>query len=144
MITFTIFWWPSSNGIRHKANIWHDTTRVIVLRQRIISSHCAMGGRWWLRSNPGEYRANTGGESHHSASLTRQPTDREYVVYSELQRSFVCSSHIEADIKWPPFYRRHSHMYLLNENWRILIQTSLMFVPKGPLHKKSAFVQLMA
>ena len=32
----------------------------------------------------------------------------------------------------------------LNEIGRILIEISLKFVPKGPIHKNSAFVQVMA
>ena len=35
-------------------------------------------------------------------------------------------------------------MNLMRENYVILIEISLKFVPNGPINNKSAFVQLMA
>ena len=46
--------------------------------------------------------------------------------------------------KWTPFIRRHFKSILLNENVRLLIKISLKFVPKGPINKIPALVQIMA
>ena len=46
--------------------------------------------------------------------------------------------------KCPPFRRRHFPMNFLEWKFRISIQISLKFVPKGPTDNKSALVQVMA
>ena len=52
--------------------------------------------------------------------------------------------HIEAKIKWPPFSTRLIQMHFLNENVWIMINISLMFVPKDPINNIPALFQVMA
>ena len=54
------------------------------------------------------------------------------------------TQHIEAETKWPPFRRRHFQMHFFNENVRISINISSKFVPKVPINKIPALVQIMA
>ena len=41
--------------------------------------------------------------------------------------------------KWPPFRKRHFQIHFFNEKFCISIQTSLKFVPKGPIDNKRAW-----
>ena len=57
---------------------------------------------------------------------------------------FFLFQHIEAKIKWLPFYRQHFQMYFLEWKVWIPIKISLKFVPKGSIKNISALVQIMA
>ena len=49
--------------------------------------------------------------------------------------------HIEAETIWSPFRRRHFKTHFHNETFRISIEISLKFVPKGPINNIPALVQ---
>ena len=61
-----------------------------------------------------------------------------YTIYALL------SYHIEAETKWPPFPDDIFKCIFLNENVWISIKVSLKFVPRGPINKILALVQIMA
>ena len=63
-----------------------------------------------------------------------------------LNQCFKIQGHqqIEAETKWTLFRRRHFQMHFLNENVWIPIKISLKFVPRGPINKIPALVQIMA
>ena len=54
------------------------------------------------------------------------------------------SLHIMTWTKWLPFWKGHIQVHFLDtKRTDFLIQISLKFVPKGPIHNKSALVQVM-
>ena len=79
-----------------------------------------------------------GGQNIVSHRLTRFDIFLKQIIYNSEEN---CASHIEAEIKWTPFYRQHFQM---NENIDILIKISLKFVSKEPINTILALVQIMA
>ena len=67
--------------------------------------------------------------------LTNWPLEETAVIFTQ---------HIEAETKWPPFADDIFKNIFFYENARILIRTSLNFVPKGPIDNIPALVQIMA
>ena len=70
-------------------------------------------------------------------------TDTAFAVFT-IERGRVKNYHNEAAIKWFPFSTRYFKHIFVNENIRILIKTSLKFVPNSPINNIPALVQIMA
>ena len=56
----------------------------------------------------------------------------------------ISNWHIEAGKKWSPFCRRHIQTCLLQWKYQNFVQTSLKFVPKGPITDIPSLVHIMA
>ena len=59
---------------------------------------------------------------------------KAYLYIDELNILSISLTHLPRT-KWPPFRRQDFRCIFVNENFYILIQISLKFVPKGPIHK---------
>ena len=67
-----------------------------------------------------------------------------WVIFPTVDMCTVCPYHVEAETRWPTFFRRHFQMHFFNENVWILIKISLKFVPKGPINNIPTSVQVRA
>ena len=53
-------------------------------------------------------------------------------------------NNIEADTKWPPFYKRYFKSIFVYENCFIFIDVSLKFVRKAPIKNNLSLVEIVA
>ena len=71
-------------------------------------------------------------------------SEKNHLPDNSVSHELYKYTHIAAEVKWPPFSRRHLKWIFLNENVWIYITSSSKFVLKGPDNNIPALVQIMA
>ena len=99
-----------------------------------VTGTCGLNSSW----------RRTMGEAYLSCILHNQYCGSGRTVIWVCKTSMHAYQRIEAEIKWPPFSRRHFQMHFLEWKVWISIKISVKFVPEVRINNIPALVQIMA